>query len=467
MTISRRPQVGLLITGHDYYWDQFPELKAKGLSMSKKVQCELEKMADIFVSELVDTPEKSAKAGLVFRDHNVDLLLVFPVGYTPSMQIVPAVQLLNCPIRLLNTHEDRSYDYDNADTTEYLHHEGVCCIPEFSSALVSLGRKFRVRSGSIDDARLIAELQSDFTGAAAASRFREMNVGLIGQGYTGMTDMPIDEHRLLRATGKLLVRPEIEEVEEAYRRVDDESVRRMIEEIRSVFEVAEDVTNEHLRFSSEAALAYEEVITRHDISAFGYYWWGEKEHTTQLRAQSSVAVSRLGSMGRPGVTEGDVKSALGLKLMDLLGAGGMFTEFFSMDYEEDFILMGHDGPANINMSKGKPRLQHLKVHHGKSGHGLGIDFDMATGMVTLLNITQFGEMDTFKLLYTVGEIVPGPILKIGNPNCRVKVKMPLHEFIDQWCQAGPSHHIVLGYGDKSVAIETFAESMGFATQQIE
>ncbi|GAH98203.1 unnamed protein product, partial [marine sediment metagenome] len=53
--------------------------------------------------------------------------------------------------------------------------------------------------------------------------------------------------------------------------------------------------------------------------------------------------------------------------MDLLGAGGMFVEFFSMNFDEDFMLMGHDGPSNINMAAGKPRLQHLEVHHGKSG----------------------------------------------------------------------------------------------------
>ncbi len=218
----------------------------------------------------------------------------------------------------------------------------------------------------------------------------------------------------------------------------------MYGEFRETYDVDETVTDEHMKLSAQLAIAYEEVILKHDIHSFGYYWWGQKAFTTQLRAQSSLAVSRLASMGRPGVTEGDVRTAMAMKILDLLGAGGMFVEFFAMDFDADILLMGHDGPANINMSAGKPKLQHLEVHHGKTGHGLGIDFDVRTGPVTLLNMSQFDAGDSFKLIYSVGEIVPGDVLSIGNPNCRVKVNKPIHEFFDDWCQQAPSHHIAIG-----------------------
>jgi L-arabinose isomerase len=259
---------------------------------------------------------------------------------------------------------------------------------------------------------------------------------------------------------------EVEEIEEAFHRVTEEQLEDMYRQFRTLYEVDKTVTNDHLRFSAQLAIAYDEVIRKHDISAFVYYWWGEKELITQLRAQSNLAVSRLAALGRPGVTEGDVKSAMAVKIMDLLGAGGMFVEFFSMNFDEEFILMGHDGPSNINMAEGRPRLQHLEVHHGKSGHGLGIDFNMREGPVTLLNLTQFNAGDTFKLVYSVGEIVPGPILSIGNPNCRVRVSRPIHEFMDAWCQQGPSHHIALGYGDRSRELEIFSDAMNFYIERI-
>ncbi len=137
-----RPRVGLLPTGHFRYWPQFPKLKAMGLRMFEQLLGMLKGWAELVVPELVDTAEKSAKAGELFRRSGIDALLVFPLGYTTSMMLAPAVQGLQVPIRILNAHVDRSYDYAAADTTVYLYHEGVCCVPEYAGALVTLGWKF-------------------------------------------------------------------------------------------------------------------------------------------------------------------------------------------------------------------------------------------------------------------------------------------------------------------------------------
>jgi len=151
-----------------------------------------------------------------------------------------------------------------------------------------------------------------------------------------------------------------------------------------------------------------------------------------------------------------------MKFMDLIGAGGMFVEFNSIDYAGDFILISHDGPVNFNVAEGKGRLQHLHIHHGKSGEGLGVDFDIKKGPVTLLNLTQSDpSCDTFKLVYTVAEVVDGDILRVGNPNCRMKIAKPIHEFVDEWCQQAPIHHCSLGIGDCSREIEVFAQALGF------
>ena len=456
-----RARIGLLPTGHLMYWSQFPDLKEKGLGMIESFRSRFASLGEVVMPELVDTPEKAAAADRFFQEQEVDLVYVFPLGYTTGMVMAPAVRRISAPIRLLNAHVDSAYDYARADTSEYLYHEGPCCIPEYAGTLVSLGKRFKVRSGHIRQDRLWREIGDEIRGAAAARAFRGLTFGVIGNTYTNMTDMPVDEHRVLRATGRLLKRPEVEEIEEAFGRVTDLQLKDMYRQFREMYDVDPTVTDGHLRFSAQAAVAYDGIIRKHDISAFGYYWWGEKELITQLRSQSALAVSRLAAQGRPGVTEGDVKTAMAMKVMDLLGAGGMFVEFFAIDYDEDFLLVGHDGPSNINLADGKPKLQHLEVHHGKTGHGLGIDFRMKEGPVTILNLTQFDAGETFKLIYTVGNVVPGAILNIGNPNCRVKLRRPMHEFMDAWCQQGPCHHVALGLGDRAGEIEAFAEAMGF------
>ena len=456
-----RPKIGLLPTGHKIYWGQFPRLKERGMKMYERLLSRLESFGEVVTPGLVDTYESAVEAGRLFRECRIDILLIFPFGYTTGMMIVPAVGELDVPIRILNAHEDPSYDYKSGTTEDFLHHEGPCCVPEYSGTLVSLGKSFRVITGHFGEESFWQSIRRSCLGAAAATAFSKCRFGVIGNTYTNMCDMPTDEHRVLKATGQLLCRPEIEELEEAYKSVTEKDILAMYEDFREFYRFDETVTESHLYESARIAVAFDKIIRKYGIDGFGYYWWGVKKEITELRAQSALAVSRLASMDIPGVTEGDVKTAMAMKILNLMGGGGMFVEFFSCDFDENFIMMGHDGPANVSVAKDKPVLQNLTTHHGKTGEGLGIDFEMREGVCTLLNLTQFGTDKTFKLIYSVAEVIGGDILNIGNPNCRVRTEKPIATFFDDWCRQGPGHHTALGVGDFSEEIEIFAEKMGF------
>ncbi len=468
MSFRPRARIGFLPTGHHRYWPQFPNLKGRALRMCKRFEEMLKDYADIVSFGLVDTPEKGVAAGNFFHEQDIDLILIFPLVYTPSINVAEAVIDSTAPLRILNAHEDRTRDYAKEDTEDYLQHEGVCCVPEIGGMLARMGKEFHVRTGTLNDKRLHQELQADFMGAAAARKFRNIQAGLIGNIYTGMTDMSIDEQRLLRTTGHLLICPEVEEIIDAYQKVTDEELKDMYAQFRQLYEVDKTVTDEHMHFSAQIAVAFDTIIKRHNIDCFGFYWWGERELVTQIRAQAGLAVSRLAAQGIAGVTEGDVKSAMAMKILNLLGGFGIFVEFFAMDFTENFVLMGHDGPANVRMAKGKPRLTYLDVIHGKTGHGLGIDFDMESGPVTLLNLTEHTSPSNnrFKLIYSIAEVIPGTVLSIGNPNCRIRLERPFPQFFEIWCQEGPGHHIALGRGDLSAALKSFAEATQFEITRV-
>lgn len=456
-----KAKIGLLPTGLKIYWEQFPSLKDKGLKMYDQLVEKLSEYGEVVSPGVVDTYETAVEASELFVKEKVDILFIFPFGYTTGMMIVPSVKALDVPIRLLNAHVDSSYDYKNADTEEYLYHEGPCCIPEYSGTLVSLGKKFQVITGHFAQEELWSEIKHCCLGAAAAAAFKKCRFAVIGNTYTNMCDMPSDEHRILKVTGQLLCRPEVEEIEEAYKEVTDAELEQMYADFRNDYRVDETVTNEHMRESAKIAVAFDKIVKKYGIDAFGFYWWGQKPYMTELRAQSALAVSRLAAMDIPGVTEGDIKTAMAMKILNYFGGGGMFLEFFSCDFDENFIMVGHDGPSNVSVASDKPVLQNLTVHHGKTGEGLGIDFDMHKGACTLLNLTQFGTDKTYKLIYSVGEVIDGDILNIGNPNCRVRVSKPIPQFFNEWCVQGPGHHSALGVGDFSKEIEMFAEIMGF------
>ena len=143
-------------------------------------------------------------------------------------------------------------------------------------------------------------------------------------------------------------------------------------------------------------------------------------------------------------------------IMDRLDIGGSFAEFHPFDFEENFILVGHDGPHHLRIAEGKPILRSLTKYHGKPGSGASVEFKLKEGPITMLGITQTMG-GGFKFVIGEGYSCKGAIPPTGNTNTRGLFEPSTKEFIKRWVMEGPTHHYALGIGHHSDALKKIAD----------
>jgi L-arabinose isomerase len=148
-----------------------------------------------------------------------------------------------------------------------------------------------------------------------------------------------------------------------------------------------------------------------------------------------------------------------MKILDSLGAGGSFTEYYAVDYHDDVVLMGHDGPGHIAIAEGKTKVRPLQVYHGKVGSGLSVEMSVKHGPVTLLSVVEKGD-GRLTFLMAEAESVPGPILEIGNTNSRYRFPIGARSFISQWNTQGPAHHCAVAIGHVTGKLQKIAKLLG-------
>jgi L-arabinose isomerase len=148
-----------------------------------------------------------------------------------------------------------------------------------------------------------------------------------------------------------------------------------------------------------------------------------------------------------------------MKILDSFGAGGSFTEFYGVDYNDDIVLMGHDGPGHIGIAEGRTKVRPLGVFHGKVGRGLSVEMSVKHGPITILSVAE-APGGALKLLFAEGQAEPGPILEIGNTNSRYRFPLGVRGFMNAWNSQAPAHHCATGVGHIGARLQKLAALLG-------
>jgi len=449
------PTVGLFAIGLEEYWNQFDGLRDRLNGYRAEVHGKLEERgADVVDAGLVDTYEKAVEAGARFKRGDAALIFLYVSTYALSETVLPVVQKAEAPVVVLNLQPTAAVDYeainqmkDRIDKTgEWLANCQACAVPEIASVFNRAQIDFHQVTGTLEDEEAWVEIEDWIEAAHVSGVMQRNRLGIMGHYYSGMLDIYSDPTQQAAFFGSHIEHLEVDALRVRREQVTDAETERKIEEIHEEFDVSDECPDDEIERAARTACALDVLVEDKKLGSLAYYYEGE-EGSVNEEMMGSVIVGTSIITGRdvPVSGECDVKNAQAMKIMDTFGAGGSFTEFYSMDFEDDVVLMGHDGPGHIKIAEGKPKLKPLRLYHGKPSHGLSIEMSVANGPVTILSVVQTHD-GQLKLLVSEGETVPGPILEIGNTNSRYRFPIGVKEYVETWNSHGPAHHCAVGVG---------------------
>jgi L-arabinose isomerase len=473
---AKNCRIGLFGIGLEAYWAQFKELKPRLESYVHLVAEKLRRPGvEVTNLGLIDSPEKAFEAGHQFRQADVDLIFLHVTTYALSSTVLPVVQRAKVPVIILNLAPCAAIDYEKfnqmgdrtAMTGEWLANCGACPVPEISNVFCRAGISFHQVTGMLnDDAECWREVDAWIDAARVANVMFHNRLGLLGHYYGGMLDIATDTTLQCATFGGHIEILEVDELAAFRREVKSKQIKDRVGHFQKVFDVRPDCARAELERAAKTSVALDRLVREHNLGSMAYYYVGSGNVENEETMRSIIlGNSLLTARGIPVAGEYEVKNAQAMKIMDSFGAGGSFTEYYAMDFTDDLVLMGHDGPGHIKIAEGKTKVRPLKVYHGKVGTGLSVEMSVKHGPITCLSVAE-AQDGRLKMVVAEGHSVPGPILKIGNTNSRYKFSIGARKFVNDWNAQGPAHHCAVGVGHIAGKIEKLGALLGLKVQRV-
>jgi len=464
-------KVGVLGVGHHTYWPQFPglldEMQRKQKHLIERLENEGVTVSDL---GLVDNAETAYATVAPIKATDIDLLFVDMVTYATSSTFGCIVREIRVPIVLVAIQPLKAMDYPNGTTFMQLCNDDFCSFSEFAGVAIRLGRPapFCILGYEEGDAVVDRELRRWCGIARALHDLRRGRIGLMGHTLEAMLDMHCDPTAVTATFGCHVPLLEPHDLMRHYESATPEQVSARKQAILDFFDTPEPesdpittkLTEADLETAARCAAALDGLIEEKRLTGLAYYYEGtEGSEIRKLMTNLIVGNSLLTGGGFPMCGEYDLKNCLAMLIFDRLEIGGSFAEFHPVDFVQDTVLVGHDGPHHINIAEGRPVLRSLRKYHGKPGAGASVEFQIKEGPITMMSIGQKGD-GTFKFIIAEGESEHRPIPPTGNTNTHGRFGRDVRQFLLDWVREGPTHHFALGIGHHAGTLESLACCLG-------
>lgn len=456
--------VGVLACGYFEYWRMYAGLRAQVDADMQTVADRLAGKHKVIYPGLVETLDGANRAGQLFREKHVDLLVVAEGTYCPDYFIHQALLHLpsDLPLVIFASQAQDGLDF-HAGYDQALRNSGPMGLVQLTGGFRKMGKypRYEVVVGAVGDEEAYGEIDGIIQVHTTLQNLKHMTIGTIGHVFRGMYDFNFDKTAV---TGKL--GPHVMDIKMDHLaaildeiREDDPRIGALCRKVRERYLVS-GLDDGDIGRSARLALAILEFVDRFRLD--GLVLLGQ--HLIEARANAAVylGLSELLSSDRAvAVTEGDVIGCIMTKVLkDFTGVTPFFGEWEEVDVAMNAVmLLGHgfvdpraarsDRPVNV-----KPACENW----GFEGNSLGFEATYAPGPVTLTHAIH--DVNGWRLLISAGELLDTEPLKINESSMIVRVDKPVKAYFRELMHYGFSHHVIAVNGDATARLECFARQTG-------
>jgi L-arabinose isomerase len=450
-----KPKVGVLVTAllEDDY-NKTAHMRPEAQKFVERIAGIVGRYADVVVPKLVEEEYQAAEAAQMFNAAGVDLIIAAQPAYTKGLIPTRVFLDTHVPVVVWNTQQIRFLP-ENADFDLIMVNSGFAGVPEMTSALTRIGKKFWTVTSHIEDQAGLQKIADWIAAAGVVRRLKTARIGTIAGTFEGATDMMADQLSLRRHVGPVCWPIEPETVATAMEKISDAQVKALVKSESARYKIEMDAPS--FERSCRLALALEQVAREKKMDAlasFDYIWL----NMPRVGIIASYGTGRLCELGIPTTTEGDFVHATAMLALQQLTGAATFIEPYVIDFDRNAVILSHDGHGNPAMAD-EVAIKSSIYYEGLHGRGAGFEFAYKPGAVTLLSLICV--QDHWRLVIAEGESLAIKPRPVAAPQMLFKPRRgDIASWCDAWLMAGGPHHMGLAYGNLAGQLEKVAQLLG-------
>lgn len=456
-------KVGLLATGYFEYWRMYEGLQGDVEKNMQVIADNIAPYCKLYYPGMIDTLDKSDAAGCMFKEANIDVVIIAEGTYSADYLIHQALLHLpdSIPLILYASQQYNTVDYKGGYPGS-LRNSGPMGIVQLACGLHKMKKhlNYNVVVGAIDDPRVYREIGMYIKIQEIIKSLRFWNIGLIGHIFRGMYDFQYDKTEITGKFGPHIMDIDIKHLQKILDTIpiDDERVAKIVETAKADY-LIDGLDDLDLKRGARLGVAFMQLIEQYKLDGLALLG----QHFIEIEAQTTCYLGLsevLKNDCAVAVTEGDVLGLIVSKIMkDLTGVNPFFGEWEEIDEKENAVmLLGHGFLDPRIARKDRPiKLGRACEEWGFEGNAPGFETALTPGPATIAHIINHG--DVWKMILSEGIIPDTPQLEISETTVLMRVDRPVREYYKELVKLGFSHHAIVVPGHIGAELELFAKQV--------